>query len=384
MKELFYLSPAAKDVLLTFLIISLGYCVGRIKIKGIGFGTAGVFIVALIFGHLGFEVSSFVQALGSVLFTVSIGFVAGPGFVRRTKAMGIKLIITSLFTASIGAALVLFITSVFGFDRYSVVGFMCGAFTTSPGYYAAKTAVSAENAIKIASGYGLIYPVGVLTKVFMIQLIPKLLHSDMAREKAMIIVGVKNINEETKEKKATLRIDRYGWAPICIAIFLGALLGSIRISLGRGVSVSLGIMGGTFFTSLLISALDHIGRFDLHVDQTIANPLKDLGNALFFVGSGIEGGKGILAIINEFGFMSILIGIIFVVVPMSLGFILTKLLNMSTLAGLAVMSGSMTSAPTITALVQTSDCEETSIYYASVYPFSLIILIFTLQLLVNR
>lgn len=383
MKELFYLSPVAKDILLTFIIISLGYCVGRIKIKGIGFGTAGVFIVAILFGHFGYEVSPFVQALGSVLFMVSIGFAAGPGFIQRTRNMGIRLLITSLFTAMIGACLVLCVTKMFNIDRYSVVGFMCGAYTTSPGYYAAKTAVSSENALKIASGYGLIYPVGVLMKVFMIQLIPKLLHSDMAQEKAIIIAGVKNVNEEVKEKKTLLKLDRYGWAPVCIAVFLGTLLGSVRISLGRSIYVSLGLMGGTFFASLLISALGHLGKLDLSVDRSITNPLKDLGNALFFVGTGIEAGKGILAMIHAFGFLPIIIGVVFVVVPMSLGFILTRLLKMSTLTGLAVMSGSMTSAPTLTALVQASDCEETSIYYASVYPFSIIILIFTLQLLVH-
>ena len=35
-----------------FLIASLGYLFGRIKVKGISFGTAGVFLVALLFGYL--------------------------------------------------------------------------------------------------------------------------------------------------------------------------------------------------------------------------------------------------------------------------------------------------------------------------------------------
>ena len=35
-----------------FIIMALGYMLGRIKIKGVDLGTAGVFIVALIFGCL--------------------------------------------------------------------------------------------------------------------------------------------------------------------------------------------------------------------------------------------------------------------------------------------------------------------------------------------
>ena len=39
-------------VFMGFGIIFLGYLLGRIKIKGVGLGTAGVFIVALVFGVL--------------------------------------------------------------------------------------------------------------------------------------------------------------------------------------------------------------------------------------------------------------------------------------------------------------------------------------------
>ena len=38
-------------LLALFLIAALGYLIGAIKIKGIELGTAGVLLVALVFGH---------------------------------------------------------------------------------------------------------------------------------------------------------------------------------------------------------------------------------------------------------------------------------------------------------------------------------------------
>ncbi|MBR3243311.1 MAG: hypothetical protein IKF90_11545 [Parasporobacterium sp.] len=39
-------------VFMVFFIIYIGYLLGRIRIKGISLGTAGVFIIALLFGIL--------------------------------------------------------------------------------------------------------------------------------------------------------------------------------------------------------------------------------------------------------------------------------------------------------------------------------------------
>ncbi|MBR5295472.1 MAG: hypothetical protein IKU24_02645, partial [Clostridia bacterium] len=48
----FTLSGIIKLLLSIILITSLGYGLGRITIKGVSLGTAGVFIVALLFGAL--------------------------------------------------------------------------------------------------------------------------------------------------------------------------------------------------------------------------------------------------------------------------------------------------------------------------------------------
>ena len=88
-----------------FLIIALGYLLGGIDIKGVTLGTAGVFLVAILFGFIctiipedmpllgAFNMkdttetvvkylSSPLQNMGLILFVGSVGFIAGPNFFK--------------------------------------------------------------------------------------------------------------------------------------------------------------------------------------------------------------------------------------------------------------------------------------------------------------
>ena len=54
--------------MMVFLIAVIGYLVGSIKICGLELGTAGILLVALVFGHFGVEIPSLVQGTGIDLF----------------------------------------------------------------------------------------------------------------------------------------------------------------------------------------------------------------------------------------------------------------------------------------------------------------------------
>ena len=91
---------------LTFSVLAIaavGYTLGRITVKGVNLGTAGVFIVALLFGAFLFPVLDeqlvtgddavsftkdalkIVENLGLIFFVTSVGFIAGPKFFRNMK-----------------------------------------------------------------------------------------------------------------------------------------------------------------------------------------------------------------------------------------------------------------------------------------------------------
>jgi len=63
-----------------FLIILIGFIIGRIKIKGISLDVSAVIFVALFFGHYGIVVPVDFQYIGLVLFIFTIGIQAGPSF----------------------------------------------------------------------------------------------------------------------------------------------------------------------------------------------------------------------------------------------------------------------------------------------------------------
>ena len=92
----------------TFLIFSVmiiaatGYLLGRITIKGVSLGTAGVFLMALFYGgacdgvfyaRLSDQMNasfvknslSIIDTLGLVLFVSAVGFIAGPNFFSNFK-----------------------------------------------------------------------------------------------------------------------------------------------------------------------------------------------------------------------------------------------------------------------------------------------------------
>ena len=86
-----------------FMIAAVGYALGRITIKGVSLGTAGVFIIALLFGCFFYGVLDdsllkatkeavnakyalkIVESMGLILFVTSVGFIAGPKFLSNMK-----------------------------------------------------------------------------------------------------------------------------------------------------------------------------------------------------------------------------------------------------------------------------------------------------------
>ena len=76
----------ANNLMLIFTILVLGYALGRITICGLDLGTAGVLLVALVFGHFGVVIPDVVGDLGLICFVTAVGYIAGPKFFRNIKA----------------------------------------------------------------------------------------------------------------------------------------------------------------------------------------------------------------------------------------------------------------------------------------------------------
>lgn len=162
-----------------FLIVALGFILGRINFRGISLDVSAVIFIALLFGHFGVIIPKELGNFGLVLFIFTIGMQAGPGFFTSFRAKGKTLaIITLLIVASAALTGVAF-KYVFDIDTASVVGLIAGALTSTPGLAAAIDSTGSASA---SIAYGIAYPFGVIGVILFVKLLPKLLKVDIRAE----------------------------------------------------------------------------------------------------------------------------------------------------------------------------------------------------------
>src|SRR6188508_2271060 len=69
--------PIAHGIAVLCLAGALGLLLGRVRVRGVGLGIAGVLFVGIAFGHFGInidpKVRSFLQEFGLILFVYTIG-----------------------------------------------------------------------------------------------------------------------------------------------------------------------------------------------------------------------------------------------------------------------------------------------------------------------
>ncbi|MEE4286395.1 MAG: TrkA C-terminal domain-containing protein [Mariniphaga sp.] len=161
-----------------FLIVALGFILGRIKIFGLSLDVSAVIFVALVFGHYGVVIPEDFQYLGLVLFIFTIGIQAGPGFFESFKKEGRQL--ASFATILILAAALFTVATVYIFkiDKNIAVGLFTGALTSTPGL---ASAIDITGSPLASIGYGVGYPFGVIGVILFIRFLPKILGVSLNR-----------------------------------------------------------------------------------------------------------------------------------------------------------------------------------------------------------
>ena len=175
LKNLFYGFPdlwgggVAHSVMILSLVIALGLCLGKLRVKGVSLGLAWILFIGLIFGHFSLNLDEhllhFLKEFGLILFVYSIGLEVGPGFFASFKNGGKSLNLLSMIVVALSIITTLVIFSFSGTSITSMAGILSGAVTNTPGLGAAQQAFSDLRHIdapSIAAGYAIAYPMGVL------------------------------------------------------------------------------------------------------------------------------------------------------------------------------------------------------------------------------
>ncbi|MBQ4561273.1 MAG: permease [Clostridia bacterium] len=398
-----------------FGVLFAGYAIGRITVKGISLGDAGVFFIALLFGALFFEplssqlivegkaenlmyidqALSIVEKLGLIFFVTSVGFIAGPKFFSNMKknfksyALLGLIIILAGGLAAVGC--IFLGRHVFGYGgsietsegfTAMISGLLSGALTSTPAFSAAKEAVAKEYVSLVSVGQGIAYIFGVLGVVLFVQIMPKIMKADMEVERQKLVAVSGGVVKE--KKKGTFKLDGYGFAAFSIAALVGVMVGAVKIPMTSaglsGTCFSLTSTGGCLLAALVFGHFGRIGKISLMPEESTLKMLREIGLVLFLVGAGIPGGAEFVA---NFDPMYFVYGAIMTIVPLIIGFIFAKyVLKLSLLNNLGALTGGMTSTPALGTLIGTAGTEDVAAAYAATYPIALIAVVLVSQFLI--
>lgn len=382
-------------------IAAVGYLIGRITVKGVNLGTAGVFLAALLYGclfydqlvaQLGLFVGNglkIIETLGLILFVTSVGFIAGPKFFGNLKknfktyiVLGLLIIVSGAAVCSACVLIQQNFTDLSKGDLAAVMaGLLSGALTSTPAFSAAKAAAAAQGIDEslVAVGNGIAYIFGVIGVVLFVQLVPKFMRADMAAERAKIAGGDADTGEEPVEvkeaKKKLIELDPFGIAAFALAAIVGVIVGAFKFG-----NFSLTTTGGCLLVALVFGHFGKFGKVKVMPATHTLKVFREFGLMIFLIGSGIAGGAKFIELFEPIYF---LYGAVMTLVPMVIGFFFAKyVLKMPLLNSLGSITGGMTSTPALGTLIQVSETEDVGSAYAATYPIALISVVLCAQFVI--
>ena len=391
MLNLFTGSGVGPTILYLALSIFLGLLLGKIRVSGISLGITWVLFVGIALSACGISLNHdmlhIIKEFGLILFVVAVGLQVGPGFFHSFKKGGLAMNMMALVNVALGVLMTVIIAKIAHQDLADMAGVYTGAITNTPGLSAAQQAVSdmgiEGGADRLAAGYAVAYPLAVVGMIVTCILLRPLCRIDLKNEPAS-----DTALEAKSEKQATPVSQRHkvNLIPIFVIIALGIVVGSIPIPVGMKAPIKLGLAGGPLVVAIIGSWLG-VKKGWFTTDFTDSHGvwmLREVGIALFLAGVGLSAGGQFVETV-QVHYMWVVYGVIITMIPPILVGLFGRLvlkMNYYTLMGF--IGGSHTDPPTLAFAntVAPEGCKLPNMGYATVYPLTMFLRIFTAQLLV--
>ena len=393
MLSLFTGSGVGPTILYLSLSIFLGLLLGKIKIAKVSLGITWVLFVGIALSACGITLNHdmlhVIKEFGLILFVVGVGLQVGPGFFQSFKKGGLAMNLMALVNVALGVLITVIIAKVAHQDLADMPGVYTGAITNTPGLSAAQQAVTdmgiEGGAERLAAGYAVAYPLAVVGMIVTCILLRPLCRIDLNNEPTTL-----NSEPSTtlNSKLSTLNSAKHSFAiiPIFVIIALGIVIGSIPIPVGLNAPVKLGLAGGPLVVAIIGGWLGvKKGWFNTEFTEGQGvHALREVGIALFLACVGLEAGGKFVGTVQEH-YMWVVYGVVITMVPPILVGLFGRLvlkMNYYTLMGF--IGGSHTDPPTLAFAntVAPEGCKLPNMGYATVYPLTMFLRIFTAQLLV--
>jgi putative transport protein len=187
------------------------------------------------------------------------------------------------------------------------------------------------------------------------------------------------VGNETKELNYTRFVGFF------VGIAFGVLLGSWPLQF-RAIPapVKLGLAGGPLLAAIIFSSLGRLGSIVFYMPNNANLAFRELGISLFLACVGLSAGKQFVEVLlHGDGLYWIVYAGIINLVPLLCVGVATRILLQANYAALCgLLAGSMTDPPALAFSHTMTGSDASSVVYAAVYPFTMLLRVVSAQLLV--
>ncbi|CFQ82333.1 aspartate:alanine antiporter [Yersinia enterocolitica] len=213
-------------ILLLFVVLALGLCLGKLRLGPIQLGNAiGVLVVSLLLGQQHFTINTEALNLGFMLFIFCVGVEAGPNFFSIFFRDGKNYLMLALVMVGSAMVLALGLGKLFGWDIGLTAGMLAGSMTSTPVLVGAgdtlRHTIANNPALQHAQdnlslGYALTYLIGLVSLILGARYLPKLQHQDLPTS-AQQIARERGLDTDSQRKVYLPVIRAYRVGPELVA-----------------------------------------------------------------------------------------------------------------------------------------------------------------------
>ncbi|MFJ7279361.1 aspartate-alanine antiporter [Kitasatospora sp. NPDC098663] len=185
--------------LLVFVVVALGFLIGKIHYKTIALGAVtGCLVMGLLLGaQLKVPVDGTVKDLFFIMFLFALGYKVGPQFFRGLRKDGLPQVLNAVIVCVTGLLVAWGFSVLLGYGPGLTAGLMSGSLTQSAAIGVAQSAIGTLPGLSagdaktqenlVAVGYAVTYPLGtILCAMLLANVLPKLYRKDLAAESAAL------------------------------------------------------------------------------------------------------------------------------------------------------------------------------------------------------
>ncbi|WWO97220.1 MAG: aspartate:alanine antiporter [Candidatus Dasytiphilus stammeri] len=208
-------------ILLLFVILSLGLCLGKLRIGSFQLGNSiGILLISLLLGQEHFSVNTEALRLGFTLFIFCVGIEAGPNFFAIFFRDGKNYLLITFVMITSALLTTFALGYLFNWDSGMTAGILAGSITSTPVLMGAddtlRQSFSDPHILLLAQehlslGYALTYLIGLISLMLGARYLPKLQQHDLSTS-AQQIARERGLDKESFRKV---------WLPVIRAYRVG-------------------------------------------------------------------------------------------------------------------------------------------------------------------